>query len=242
MQNGDFSSDSAEKFRTLAQGMRQRGRPAPRLMRAPLSGPGRSAPTKHRHHRAGRTCCKLRQQTAEPVFGIIKQAIGFRRVMLRGLEKVSLEWILVTLSYHLRRLHTLGAVLKAVRSPLREQSRGRKPPPDQENGHLRSPPNKKPANHSVLPGPAKMAPAILFSRVEDEVRHTASGRTSTTVSAWPQPRGAPPDSRRQPAPTPGRRLCPRLQSRREPVFLGGEAGMASITPRVAALIGYVCCS
>ena len=67
----------------------------------------------HRH-RVGRTRYKLRQQTVEPVFGIIKQAIGFRRFMLRGLEKVSLEWILVTLSYNLRRLHTLGAVLKTA--------------------------------------------------------------------------------------------------------------------------------
>ena len=39
---------------------------------------------------------------------------SFRRFMLRGLEKVSLEWILVTLSYNLRRLHTLGAMLKAA--------------------------------------------------------------------------------------------------------------------------------
>jgi fumarate reductase subunit C len=54
------------------------------------------------------------QQTREPVFWIIKQAIGFRCFMLRGLEKVPLEWILVTLSYNLRRLHTLGAVLKAA--------------------------------------------------------------------------------------------------------------------------------
>jgi hypothetical protein len=63
---------------------------------------------------AGRARYKLRQQTVAPVFGIIKQAIGFRRFMLRGLEKVSLEWILVTLSYNLRRLYTLGAVLKAA--------------------------------------------------------------------------------------------------------------------------------
>jgi hypothetical protein len=34
--------------------------------------------------------------------------------MLHGLEKVSLEWILVTLAYNLRRLHTLGAVLKTA--------------------------------------------------------------------------------------------------------------------------------
>ena len=63
---------------------------------------------------AGRARYKLRQQTVEPVFGIIKQAIGFRRFMLRGLEKVSLEWTLVSLSYNLRRLHNLGAVLKTA--------------------------------------------------------------------------------------------------------------------------------
>ena len=56
----------------------------------------------------------LQQQTVEPLFGIIKEAIGFRWFMLRGLEKVSLEWILVMLSYNLRRLHTLGAVLKTA--------------------------------------------------------------------------------------------------------------------------------
>jgi transposase len=63
---------------------------------------------------AGRARYHLRQQTVEPIFGIIKAAIGFRRFMLRGLEKVSLEWTLVTLSYNLRRLHILGAVLKAA--------------------------------------------------------------------------------------------------------------------------------
>jgi hypothetical protein len=31
---------------------------------------------------------------------------------LRGLEKVSLEWTLVTLAYHLKRLHHLGTVLQ----------------------------------------------------------------------------------------------------------------------------------
>jgi len=63
---------------------------------------------------AGRARYKLRQQTVEPVFGIIKQAIGFRRFMLRGLEKVSREWTLVAMSYNLRRLHNLGVVLKTV--------------------------------------------------------------------------------------------------------------------------------
>lgn len=62
----------------------------------------------------GRARYKLRQQTVEPVFGIIKEALGFRRFSLRGLAKVSLEWTLVTLAYNLRRLHRLGATLAAA--------------------------------------------------------------------------------------------------------------------------------
>jgi hypothetical protein len=38
--------------------------------------------------------------------------LGFRHFLLRGLEKVSLEWTLVTLAYNLKRLHHLGPVLK----------------------------------------------------------------------------------------------------------------------------------
>jgi transposase len=64
--------------------------------------------------KAGRQRYKLRQQTVEPVFGIIKEAMGFRRFSLRGHFKVSLEWTLVSLSYNLKRLFTLGARLKAA--------------------------------------------------------------------------------------------------------------------------------
>ncbi len=54
---------------------------------------------------AGRACDKLRQQTIEPAFGVIKAVLGFRRFSLRGLAKVALEWTLVTLAYNLKRLH-----------------------------------------------------------------------------------------------------------------------------------------
>jgi transposase len=64
--------------------------------------------------RKGRERYKLRQQTVEPVFGIIKEVLGFRRFSLRGISKVSLEWTLVCLSYNLKRLFTLGAELKAA--------------------------------------------------------------------------------------------------------------------------------
>ena len=61
---------------------------------------------------SGKALYKLRQQTVEPVFGIIKSALGFRRFLLRGVKPVSLEWDLVCLAYNVRRLHTLGAGLK----------------------------------------------------------------------------------------------------------------------------------
>ena len=61
---------------------------------------------------SGRALYKLRQQTVEPVFGIIKSALGFRQFLLRGTAKVSLEWTLVCLAYNFRRLHTLGAGAK----------------------------------------------------------------------------------------------------------------------------------
>ena len=61
--------------------------------------------------RAGRERYKLRQQTVEPVFGIIKAALGFRRFQLRGLGQVAHEWTLMTLAYNLQRLHRLGARL-----------------------------------------------------------------------------------------------------------------------------------
>ena len=58
---------------------------------------------------AGRALYRLRQQTVEPVFGIIKAVLGFRRFSLRGLAAVELEWILICLAYNLRRLHRLQA-------------------------------------------------------------------------------------------------------------------------------------
>ena len=50
---------------------------------------------------------RLRQQTVEPVFGIIKQAMGFRQFLLRGKEKVSTEWLLVVLAYNCKRLNNM---------------------------------------------------------------------------------------------------------------------------------------
>ena len=76
---------------------------------APLAGAKMSEVLKHRMGtKAGKEKYKLRQQTVEPVFGIIKSVLGFRRFLLRGLQKVQLEWTLVCVAYNLKRLHRLS--------------------------------------------------------------------------------------------------------------------------------------
>lgn len=50
---------------------------------------------------------RLPKQSVEPVFGIVKQAMGFRQFLIRGLEKVALEWRLVLCAYNLKRLAVL---------------------------------------------------------------------------------------------------------------------------------------
>ena len=54
-----------------------------------------------------RAIYRLRQQTVEPVFGVIKQAMGFRQFLLRGKTKVAGEWQLLALAYNCKRLHNL---------------------------------------------------------------------------------------------------------------------------------------
>jgi len=55
----------------------------------------------------GRKIYAKRAYTVEPVFGIIKAALGFRQFLLRGLPKVRVEWDLVCLAYNMKRLHSL---------------------------------------------------------------------------------------------------------------------------------------
>ena len=56
---------------------------------------------------AGKAVYRRRKCTIEPVFGQIKEVMGFRQFSLRGLLAVRGEWRLVCLAYNLRRLHVL---------------------------------------------------------------------------------------------------------------------------------------
>ena len=55
----------------------------------------------------GKVIYRRRKCTVEPVFGIIKEVLGFRQFSLRGQAAVTGEWCLVCLAYNLRRLHAL---------------------------------------------------------------------------------------------------------------------------------------
>lgn len=57
----------------------------------------------------GRAIYKKRKQIVEPVFGQIKEARGFRRCLLRGLDKVTAEWELICLTHNILKLYRYGA-------------------------------------------------------------------------------------------------------------------------------------
>ncbi len=64
---------------------------------------------KHRlKTQSGKAVYAKRKSTIEPVFGIIKSAMGFRQFLLRGLTAVKGEWHLVCIAFNLKRLFALA--------------------------------------------------------------------------------------------------------------------------------------
>lgn len=55
----------------------------------------------------GKAIYGARKYTVEPVFGIIKEVLGFRQFSLRGEAAAAGEWCLVCLAFNLKRLHRL---------------------------------------------------------------------------------------------------------------------------------------
>jgi transposase len=64
--------------------------------------------------KAGRAIYATRKEIVEPVFGQIKEARGFRRFLLRGLEAVRGEWRLVCLTHNLLKLFRHGYTVAAA--------------------------------------------------------------------------------------------------------------------------------
>jgi hypothetical protein len=78
----------------------------------PPPAPENPTPVKAMLHRLatpeGKKLYALRKQIPEPVFGIIKSALGFRQFLLRGLDKVRGEWSLVTMAWNMKRMFALN--------------------------------------------------------------------------------------------------------------------------------------
>ncbi len=51
----------------------------------------------------------LRKQIPEPVFGIIKSALGCRQFLLRGIDRLRGEWRLATLAWNIKRMFVLAS-------------------------------------------------------------------------------------------------------------------------------------
>lgn len=62
----------------------------------------------------GRSTYSKRKQIVEPVFGQIKQARGFRRFLVRGIENVRAEWELICLTHNLLKLYRSGKSVKTA--------------------------------------------------------------------------------------------------------------------------------
>jgi hypothetical protein len=85
-----------------------------RFAPAPKAPPASATAMQKMAHRLktpeGKKLYALRKQTPEPVFGIIKSAMGFRQFLLRGFDNVKGEWNLVTMSWNIRRMFALSTV------------------------------------------------------------------------------------------------------------------------------------
>jgi transposase len=114
--SGYYSDDNVEYLEsegidgyiaTGRQKHREKVQPVPRGRipqdATPKERMGRKVRTKK-----GRETYSKRKQIVEPVFGQIKEARGFRRFSLRGLENVTCEWDIVCLTHNMLKLFRSG--------------------------------------------------------------------------------------------------------------------------------------
>lgn len=117
--SGYFSKDNTQKFEAagiepyLANG-RQHHNPTleerfAQAPEAPKDADSVGAMTHRMKTEAGKKFYAQRKSTVEPVFGIIKEVMGFRRFMLRSLDAVKGEWALVCIAFNLKRLCVLNS-------------------------------------------------------------------------------------------------------------------------------------
>jgi hypothetical protein len=121
--SGYFSEDnvkaceSKEIIPYIAVDREQHNQPLWDRFREPLPLPQDADSVDRMKHRlkttAGKAVYRLRKVTSEPVFGVIKEVMGFRRFLMRGFQAAQDEWSLVCTAWNIKRLHTLRLTLTA---------------------------------------------------------------------------------------------------------------------------------
>ena len=112
LDNGYYSDENVEFLREvgidayIATGRLKHGEVPPPAPRGRIP---KGLTTKERMARKlrtikGRCTYAKRKEIAEPAIGQIKEARGFRRFLLRGLEKVDAEWLIICLTHNLLKL------------------------------------------------------------------------------------------------------------------------------------------
>jgi transposase len=118
LDNGYYSEGAVQALEDLgfdpyiAPGRQKHHEPAAEASAAPTTAKERMA-AKVRTP-AGKAVYARRKVIVEPVFGQIKEARGFRRFLLRGLQNIRGEWRLVCLTHNLLKMWRYGRVLNAV--------------------------------------------------------------------------------------------------------------------------------
>jgi transposase len=118
LDNGYYSETAVEALETLgfdpyiATGRQQHHVPQSEAPEMPSTVQERMAAKVRTPE--GKALYARRKVIVEPVFGQIKEARGFRRFLLRGLENIRGEWCLVCLTHNLLKIWRYGWVLSAV--------------------------------------------------------------------------------------------------------------------------------
>jgi transposase len=118
LDNGYYSEAAAQALEDLgfapymATGRQKHHAPEPEASDVPATAQERMAAKVRTPE--GKALYARRKVIVEPVFGQIKEARGFRRFLLRGLEKIRGEWRLVCLTHNLLKLWRYGRAESAA--------------------------------------------------------------------------------------------------------------------------------
>jgi transposase len=82
-------------------------------LETPPEPPADATPIQKMRHKlrteSGKAVYKLRKQVIEPIFGVIKSIIGFRKFSRRGFQNAATEWKLICMCYNVKKLHKLNS-------------------------------------------------------------------------------------------------------------------------------------